>query len=333
VKIVQSGAPFDVLSHLTNDGLALVDSDGVILEWNDAAARTTAIPRKRAVGANIRDLFIDGERLLESKAGEIFRVASADPHRSRAIRSTSVSTEDGRLISFASQRRYDEIEQLKNEIIAAVSHELKTPVATIKAYAMTLRENPDVLEKDRHEYLRMIDEQSDRLSRAVDDLLDAARVDPDHLLKSRECTSLDHLIDEAMHRVVDRAHTHTIERVVDHVHLYGDPELLRNALGHIIDNAIKFSPNDDPIVIEGYSREGQTIVRIRDRGIGIAPDHLPYIFERFYRVESSMQARVGGAGLGLSIAQSLIQAHRGQLTVESAPGEGSVFTIMLPERL
>jgi two-component system, OmpR family, phosphate regulon sensor histidine kinase PhoR len=228
--------------------------------------------------------------------------------------------------------RYREIEQLKTEIIAAVSHELKTPIASIKAYAMTLRVNPDAVAAQRDEFLRIIEDEADRLERRVDDLLLASRVEAEQLLKERVLVALDEIIDKALETLAFDLEDHPVVRHTHDVKLSGDPDLLRDVFAHLIENAGKFSPIGTAILIEAASRERDVTVDITDDGLGIAPEHLPYIFDRFYRVERELTASAGGSGLGLFIVRGLVHAHGGSIAVRSEPGCGSTFTLRLPLR-
>jgi len=227
--------------------------------------------------------------------------------------------------------RYAEIEQLKNELLGSLSHEMRTPLATIKAYASTLRSNPDALAGERDEYLATIERQADRLARFVDDLLLLGRVDAQHLLARRVNVTVDYLLDAAQERLGGAA-TARIERHATHVQLDGDPELLADALMHLVDNALKFSAPQTHVRIEARAEGKRVAVAVHDRGIGILPEHLPYIFERFYRVERNLAAPASGSGLGLAIAREIVQAHGGTLQVESVPQQGSTFTMAFPMR-
>jgi signal transduction histidine kinase len=254
----------------------------------------------------------------------------SNDERRRVFHATSLSIDDGWLISFGREVRFAAIEQLKDEIVAAVSHELKTPIATIKAYATTMRANPEALAADdRREFLATIEEQADRLARTVENLLLVGRVNAKHLLAKRASVSLDTLLDATAERLGPTA-TERIERRSTALMLSGDPDLLGNALLHLVENALKFSPDSAPVVIEGRDEGERIAVRVSDNGIGIGDEHLPYIFERFYRVERNLTAATGGSGLGLTIAREIVQAHGGTLDVESTPHGGSTFTIVLP---
>ena len=324
---------FDALAQFTADGFAFVDRDGTIVAWSDAAGCITEINGADAVGTRLASIFGNADDVfhLEDRTPRAVRLSFADDAE-RTLRTSVLPLERGWLVSFGPQRRYREIEQLKSEIIAAVSHELKTPIATIKAYATTLRDNPPAMQNERNDYLATIEEQADRLTFAIDDLLLAARVETDHLLEQRICVPLGDVVDGALAMLAPLKPEQRLERRVDGVTICGDPGLLREVLMHLIENALKFSPANSPVVIEGSSDESETIVHVRDRGIGVDEEHLPYIFDRFYRAETNLTASTGGSGLGLYITLSIVRAHGGSISVDSRPGTGTTFTVTLPVR-
>lgn len=229
-------------------------------------------------------------------------------------------------------RRIDEIEQLKNEFVGTVSHELKTPLAAIKAYTATLRENPELYAQKREEYLKVIEEQADRLSRLIDDLLLVSRVGAAQLLRRRTLTLLDTILDEAIGEIpFDRAR-YPIERQTSGVQISGDPDRLRDVFRNLLENAIKYSPDGGAISIRAEQRGDVTLVDVTDRGLGIPPDDLPYVFERFFRVDSETTAAVGGSGLGLYIVQAIVRAHGGKIDVRNEAERGTTFSLELPIR-
>jgi two-component system, OmpR family, phosphate regulon sensor histidine kinase PhoR len=321
---------FDALADCISDGIAFVGVSGLVDAWSNGAAAITGIARIDAVGNSLDELFARVEPPLGlAVVPEPIELHTKDERR-RVLHATALSIDEGWLISFGREVRFAAIEQLKDEIVAAVSHELKTPIATIKAYATTLLANPDALAApERRDFLSTIDEQADRLTRVVEDLLLVGRVNAKHLLERRASVTLDRLLDAATDRLGPSA-AERIERVSTAVTLSGDPDLLGNALLHLVDNALKFSPDSAAVVIEGHDEGERVAVHVRDRGIGIGEEHLPYIFDRFYRVEGNLTAATGGSGLGLTIAREIVQAHGGTLAVESTPHGGSTFTMLLP---
>ena len=326
--------PLEVLSRLTHEGLAFVGDDGRIVVWNEAAASLCGIDAKRALGALLSDLFVTPDAALLSlgdhEPQQVRLVTRDDPDRSIGI--ASVRLAKGWLISFGPQRQFTAIEQMKSEIVAAVSHELKTPIATIKAYATTLRENPERVAHERDEYLHTIEQQADRLTHAVDDLLVAARVDVAHLLKRRVSIGLGTFFSEIIASFA-KDDAERIRCSANDLVITGDPELLREAFTHLLDNAVKFSSRASVVRVDASLEGIVATISVRDEGIGIAEDHLPYIFERFYRVESDLAAARSGSGLGLYVARAVVRAHGGTITVESSPGRGSAFVVTLPVRI
>ncbi len=335
-----NAVPLDALLALSNDGFLFVRSDAHVASWSDGATSLTGVSDGAAMDADVRRLFVHGERIVavpfDNRVHEV-RIGVENKAGVQWLRlaTTGVDIDSqthGWLCSFGPERRYREIEQLKSEIVTAVSHELKTPIATIKAYATTLRENPRGVEEQRDDFLRVIDEQTDRLSRVVDEMLLASRVDAEQLLKRRVTIPLEEVVDAALMALVFDDAAHPIELRTQGAMLSGDPEKLRDVLVHLIDNAAKFSTAGSTITIEGETTGDETIVRVTDNGIGISDEHLPYIFERFYRADPELTAQTSGSGLGLAIVSALVRAHGGAIAVNSEPGRGSTFTVHFPVR-
>ena len=234
---------------------------------------------------------------------------------------------EGWLIAFSPVRKIDEIEQLKNELVSTVSHELKTPLATIKAYTSTLRQNSQVLETQRDEFLAVVEQQADRLSRLIDDMLLVSRVEAAQMLRRRVVTPVDVLLDRVFAELSIDSARFRVVRDCGSTTISGDPERVHDVLRNVIENAVKYSPDGGTIAIDASSDAERTTVNIRDEGMGIAEENLPYIFDRFYRVESEITSRAGGSGLGLFIVNSLVRAHGGNIEVRSGLGEGTTFSL------
>jgi len=324
-------ADFDALAKFVSDGIAYLSGEGIVAAWSSGAAAITGIPRIEAVGKSLDEIFARVEPPLGfAVVPQAITVWTNDENR-RAVHAAVLTIEDGWLLSFGRQRTYDAIEQLKAEIVTSVSHELKTPIATIKAYAQTMRHNPLATDPKRDEYLETIEEEADRLASAVDDLLLAGRVDAEHLLTERKPVTVDRVLDIVADQLGPTAASR-IERRTHDVEVYGDAALLARALEQLIDNALKFSPDSSSIVVEAERTNDEAYIRVIDRGIGIGEEHVPYIFERFYRAERNLVSATGGAGLGLYIARSVARAHGGRIDVESKLHQGAAFTLRLPER-
>ena len=252
------------------------------------------------------------------------------------IRTHSELEEKRRRLDDASTalRRMDEA---KSDLISVVSHELRTPLTAIKAYTETLLDNLDSPEFNMQEkFLGIVNEECDRLSRIVNDVLDLSRMESGRRRLRAEPLFLDKLLDEVTPTVspeltLKRLHLiPALERGLPQIE--ADPDLMKQVLVNLINNAAKFSrPSTDVTVRASRNGERMTIA-VEDQGMGIAPDKLARVFERFYRVEESGAERVAGTGLGLAIVKSVVELHGGTIRVESVVGEGSRFVMELPLR-
>ena len=232
----------------------------------------------------------------------------------------------------ASLRRLDE---MKSELISVVSHELRTPLTSIKAYTETLLDNvgnPAFSMQDR--FLGIINEECDRLTRIVNDVLDLSRMDSGRRRLRSEPLELGRLLDEILPTVGPQLASKRLTVVPDLAPelpaIEADPDLLKQVLVNLIGNAAKFSREGSPITIHARQAGERMQVIVEDRGMGIPPDKLGRVFERFYRVEEGGAERVGGSGLGLAIVKSVVELHGGTVRVESNLGQGSRFVVELP---
>jgi len=225
------------------------------------------------------------------------------------------------------------LDRLKSQLLSTVSHELRTPLASIKGFATTLLRQ-DVAWDDgtRREFLAIIDQESDRLSELIDNLLDMSRVEAGTLRVEPEPIKLRPIVEEAVRTfsVMTRQHHFQIEMPKRLPKIMADPRRVRQVLRNLLENAVKYSPAGGPITVtvEVYPDEVQ--IGVADRGIGIQPEHLERIFDRFYQVDSASTRKVGGSGLGLSICKAIVEAHTGSIWVESQLGVGSSFYFTLP---
>jgi signal transduction histidine kinase len=229
--------------------------------------------------------------------------------------------------------RDKELDRMKSQLLATVSHELRTPLASIKGFATTLlRRDVQWDEEERREFLAIIDEESDRLSELIGNLLDMSRIEAGELRVEPERIDLRPLVDEtvAEFQVLTRAHRFAAHLPADLPPVWADPRRTRQVLRNLVENAVKYSPGGGPVAVAAELRRGWVQVRVSDRGLGIEPPDLPRIFERFYQVDSASTRQVGGSGLGLAISRAIVEAQGGQIWAESQPGVGSTFFFTLP---
>ena len=226
-----------------------------------------------------------------------------------------------------------ELNRMKGEFVAVVSHELRTPVTALLGYAKTLRQ-PEFADDPemRLEFLERMERQSDRLLRLVENLLTASNLENNQLPVSIGRVLFEDLVREVVEGLATEASRVQVNVPDDLPVLTTDREVLSRVLQNLVDNALKYSPDGSPCELEARA-EGENIVFwVRDYGIGIPDDEMPRIFDRFYQVDSSTTRTFRGAGLGLSLVKDLLDHLGGTIEVQSAPGQGSRFTVTLPVR-
>lgn len=221
-------------------------------------------------------------------------------------------------------------DELKSTLLDALAHEFKTPLTSIKA-ASTALLSPDHLQPEQErELISVVDQEADRLSVLVTEAIQMARIEAGRVHLRRE----DHSVSELLRSVMKKLKTQADERVIelkiapDLPSIWVDGELIEVALRQLVDNALKYSPQESTVTLAAESTSGRVVVSVADHGPGIAESEQTRIFEKFYRAEASRQ--IPGAGLGLVIAREIIHAHGGEIWVESKPGEGSIFQFSLP---
>ena len=228
-------------------------------------------------------------------------------------------------------RREVEVAELRSQFVSSVSHELKTPLTAIRMFAEMLHIRPDG--PARTEYLQTIVQESERLSRLVDNVLDFSKIERGQKQYQLHPTTVASVLD-----LVTRSAEYPLRqagfvlKVMAHevLPLNGDNDALQQAVLNLIMNAMKYSGSRKEIEVEVRQEESSAVIAVRDFGIGVPVEYRQKIFERFYRVPSPENQRIPGAGLGLTLVAQVAKAHGGAVTVESAPGAGSVFALRLP---
>ena len=225
------------------------------------------------------------------------------------------------------------LDRLKSQLLSTVSHELRTPLASIKGFATTLLRQDVAWDDDtRREFLAIIDQESDRLSELIDNLLDMARVEAGTLRIEPEPINLRPIVEETVrtYSVMTRQHQFQIEMARRLPQIMADPRRVRQVLRNLLENAVKYSPAGGPITVTVEVHPEAVQIGVADRGIGIQPEDLNRVFDRFYQVDNASTRKVGGSGLGLSICKAIVEAHKGRIWVESQVGTGSSFYFTLP---
>jgi two-component system, OmpR family, sensor kinase len=265
------------------------------------------------------------------------RIIGAERDFGRRVEYTGPNDEIGQLAATfntmltelqSAYRQTEQALQTQRRFVADASHELRTPLTIIRGNLGLLRRDPPISEPDRHDVLSDTVEESERLIRLVHNLLILARSDAGRVLR-HEVVPIGPLIDELCRQTRAIEPERTLNCEVVPAAVVGDRDALKQVLVILLDNARKFTPPQGRIDISSAIKGNAVTLQVRDTGCGIDPAALPHIFERFYRGDS---ARTGaGAGLGLAIAAALVEAMNGRITVESRVGQGSTFTVSLPQ--
>jgi PAS domain S-box-containing protein len=231
------------------------------------------------------------------------------------------------------RRKVEDLSRLKDEFLSIASHELRTPVTSIKGYtqlAKTLIRENDL--RTSEEYLDIALDQIDRMSRLILELLDVSRIETGRLEIRREPIPWTTFVSDVVHR----HHTAVSERrfqlslPVGHKRVLGDRDRLEQVLGNLMENAVKYSPDGSEILVSVEDRGDQLVTSVADKGIGIPTDELGQVFERFHRGRQVSSTNYGGLGLGLYITKQIVERHNGTIWVDSREGQGTTFSFSLP---
>ena len=338
----------DVLNSLT-DGIAVSDEKGQILRANRSM---------RALLTSDADQSLEGQRIqtviLESMGGTLgladtLRTLPAK-HRFEAQRSDNpgdgiyrvscapVVTETGQVTAYVWTVRdithQTLAEQMRTEFVETATHELRTPLANIKAYAETLSLADDISVEQQKEFFNIINSESTRLSRFVDELLNLSQMDAGSLTISRHETDFERLLQEAIEhtrpQLESRGQTFETRIPPKLPRLNIDKDKIAACLVNLLGNAVKYTPEGGTIRLQVDEDANELSIRVEDTGFGITKEELPKIFNRFFRSDDDRVREQSGSGLGLAYTQEVARLHGGRLTAQSQINEGSQFTLHLP---
>jgi signal transduction histidine kinase len=240
----------------------------------------------------------------------------------------------GIALTWRLMRRETEMAQLKSDFVANVSHDLKTPLSVIRMFGETLELGRVPDEARRHEYYRVITRESERLSRLIDNVLDFSRIEGGRRRYERLPTAVETLVRDTL-----EAFAYPLEQQGFKVEVVVAPDLpevpmdadaIGQALANLVDNAIKYAGEERVVLVDARCDSARLAISVSDRGLGIPPAEHARIFEKFYRVGRSETQGRRGSGMGLALVRHIVEAHGGTVTVDSAPGQGSRFTLWLP---
>lgn len=330
------------------EGVIAVDRRERLISMNRKAAQLFGVDATVSVGRDIREVVRNPKlqycvsRTLVSLETETCGVLlSRNDERHLEVTSTVLRDGEGRpagaLLVLNDVTELRRLERVRNDFFASVTHEIRTPVTSIKGYAETLKGGAVDDAEVRGRFLETIVRQADRLCMLVDDILSLAHLERSELTADIpfEQLGMAELVAAAVQFCQPKADEKGIAISVagEDAVLTGNKPLIEHALANLIDNAIKYSERGRSIRIEISQVERDFVVSVRDEGCGIAAEHLPRIFERFYRIDRARSRQLGGTGLGLAIVKHIMALHHGAACVESTLGKGSCFRLHFPREL
>lgn len=335
--VVQTQPNTGYPSHCTPDRVCLIITDDEIIESIKAefvASATTTI-LVVLVNAALITLFTIGVlvvprlRTIEELTRAASQLSSGARHQRVSVRSPDEIGELARSFN-AMADSLERVERLRHIMVSDIAHELRTPLSNIQGYMEGLR---DGVITPKPELFESLHQEANLLTRLVNDLQTLALADAGQLNLHRVSTSLAALIKHVLMTVRDHPNPQPtiIVKSLDHLpRLHVDPDRVKQVIANLINNALAHTPPNGRITLDAH-REGDWVwVSVQDTGKGISPEHLPYVFERFYRVDASRTRSTGGTGIGLAIVRQLVHAHGGTVEIESELGVGSTFCFSLP---
>jgi len=326
------------------DPLFFLNADGRVIRANPAANALTDLPltgRLFSDGLRHPELLAAIDRAQESHAAQSVEITLPVPVESAYhVRIEPVDPKAGAedpamLIALHDVTAVLRTEQMRVDFVANVSHELRTPLTSLVGFIETLRGPARDDEEARDKFLGIMQDQSDRMLRLLQDLLSLSRIEMEEHTKPKGRIDLAVVIGSVTDLLAFKARSRGMRFELtlpgDMPRVQGDEDQLTQVFQNLIENAIKYGDKDTAVRIAAEKRgDGRLAVSVIDHGRGISRTHLPRLTERFYRVDAARSREMGGTGLGLAIVKHIVNRHRGRLVIDSVEGKGSTFTVILP---
>jgi len=320
----------------TDQPVIVTDVDGTVLLMNAAAHRAFSTRRRRATGMlllQISDHPALAQLYTQARLSGQVQHGEIALHGERTYSATVTPVADVGFVTVMQDITVlKQLSQIKSEFVATVSHDLRSPLSAVLGFLDVLDQAGPLTEKQRS-FVESAQREVWHLIELTAQLLDLGRLEADVDLPMSPCELRELVgktIEHWQHQVLDGKHSLIVRLPRRVLWVRGNAGRLRQVIDNLVNNAVKYSPDGGVVSVE-LRREGQeAVLRVQDSGIGIPPEHLPYIFDRFYRVRSLRAEGIEGSGLGLAIVKSIVERHHGRVWVESEPGEGSTFGVALP---
>jgi len=327
---------FQNASSATPDAMLILSPKNDI-EWANAASeRLFGITTPRDSGQRVINLVRHPEfttYLDRGEYSEALEMASpSQPERSLSVRIIPFGSEQ-KLVIARDMTHLAQLEQMRSNFVANISHELRTPLTVLTGFLETLKDMDKPASTDLHKHFQTMHDQAQRMARLVDDLLTLSKLETTPATRHEEVVDVPAMLAslKEMGELVSGARHHHISLVADAgLRLTGNEEELRSAFSNLINNAVRYTPAGGDIRLTWKLDSDTPVFAVRDTGEGIAPQHIPHLTERFYRIDTARSRDTGGTGLGLSIVKHILLRHDTRLVIESELGQGSTFRCVFP---
>jgi len=318
------------------DGVVMVDEQGAIEWFNKAVEPLLGLRYPDDRGQTLTNLVrapeFNAYFLGDDYASPLQYCTTGDVPSHLRVEITRFG-EGARLLFVRDVTAAVRMEQIRRDFIGNVSHELRTPLTVITGYLGTFLTDTDAFPAPYHKALRQMEQQAQRMENLLKDLLWLSRIESEQREGEQELVNIGALLEELQGEVAHTNPACTVELELATNHrLYGDYRELYSAVSNLVNNAIKYSPEDCLVKVCWWQQGDSCFLSVRDRGMGIDSVHFPRLTERFYRVDDSRSSATGGTGIGLAIVKHVAAAHGAQLQIDSKLGEGSTFTLVFPVR-
>lgn len=326
------------------DGLIAVDNDGHILHINPRFKQMMCLEEKSFKDKKYDEIIEKYNEKLTltylkdkniSRGNENIKLDNGSTFKANFVYLKNENkTVKGLILVLQDITEHERLDSMRREFVANVSHELKTPLTTVKSYTETLLDGAIEDREISIEFLNVINNESDRMARLVRDLLQLSHLDHKKLNFNFIKFDINKLIKDVVKKLEisfkEKKHKLKLELSNTTNLINGDKDKIEQVIQNILSNAIKYTPKDGIIYVQTKEDYEDIIIKIIDNGIGIPKEDLPRVFERFYRVDKARSRDMGGTGLGLSIAKHIVEEHGGEISVDSEVGKGSIFKIKIP---
>lgn len=323
------------------DGVIAIDTEGNVIHANPVAINILQLEDISNINIFTKDFLkdivledVEFKDITTYDKGKIVEINKSVYQLKYAPYRNEQDNIGGIIIVFQDITQQHKLDNMRKEFVANVSHELKTPITTIKSYTETLMEYENLDEELSYKFLSVIDKECDRMARIVRDLLQLSNLDYNKTKWNKVECKVDKLIEDVCLKLdlafKEKNHKLIIDMEENLPNIIVDIDGIEQVILNVLSNAIKYTPDNGEIIVSARRNDDKIVIKVKDNGIGIPKEDINRIFERFYRVDKGRSRELGGTGLGLSIARQIVQAHNGEITLESEYNVGTEVSIALP---